>query len=224
MAGPYPPCQHEGVRDYHEWHRSYDDPGSTLSWRLCRVQAYLADALDALEATEVPVRVLSVCAGDGRDVLGVLEARPEARVSVTLLELDPGLAARARERAAAAGLDVEVRTADAGTTNAYAGALPADVVLLVGIFGNISEEDIRRTVAVAPALCVPGARLLWSRGRALDGADPTDAIRGWFAEEDFTELDFVSLDRGSRPSLGLVRYDGERRPIQPGQRIFTFVR
>lgn len=210
------------MRDYQEWHREYDDPGSTLSWRLSRVQAYLAEALDA---TRGPVRVLSVCAGDGRDILGVLEQRPDAeRVSVTLLELDPELGARARERAAAAGLDVEARTVDAGSTDAYAGAAPADLVLLVGIFGNVSDDDIRRTVAVAPSLCAPGARLLWSRGRGLDDSDPTGAIRGWFAEEGFTELDFTTLERGSRPSLGLVRYDGPPRPLQPGQRVFTFLR
>ena len=40
-------------------------------------------------------------------------------------------------------------------TDAYTGAVPADLVLLVGIFGNITPADIQRTVrgtaAVRPA-------------------------------------------------------------------------
>lgn len=207
---------------WRQWHREYDDPGSTLSWRLSQVRCLVSGSLDELEG---PVRLLSVCAGDGRDVLGVLEERPDAdRVSATLLELDPVLAERARARAAAGGFAVDVRTVDAGVTDAYAGAVPADLVLLVGIFGNISAEDIRRTVAAVPALAAPGARVLWSRGRSLADDDPTDRIRGWFADEGCTELDFVTLERGHRPSLGLARFDGEPRSLVPGGRLFTFVR
>ena len=33
---------------------------------------------------------------------------------------------------------------DASTTSAYRGAVPADLVLACGIFGNVSDEDIQR--------------------------------------------------------------------------------
>ena len=143
------------LRDYEEWHRHYDDPDSSLSWRLRRVQAALHAALDRSPG---PCRVLSACAGDGRDVIGVLRERADAdRVSAVLVELHPGLAQRARETAAAAGLSgVEVRTADAGRSDAYAGAVPAEIVLLVGIFGNITDDDLWRLLAFAPQLCAPG--------------------------------------------------------------------
>ena len=73
------------LRDYDEWHREYDDPGSDLSWRLRRVQAHLADALDRHPG---PCRILSACSGDGRDVIEVLTGRDDAdRVRAVLLEL-----------------------------------------------------------------------------------------------------------------------------------------
>ena len=209
------------LRDYEAWHGAYDDPGSGLSWRLRTVQRYLEAALDHHAG---PVRVLSVCSGDGRDLIGVLAGRRDAdRVSATLVELHPQIAQAARDSAAAAGLTgVAVRTQDAGVTDAFTGAVPADVVLLVGIFGNISDDDLQRTIAAAPQLCAPGATLLWSRGR--DEADLNHSVRGWFSQAGFDELAYDTQDAGSRPALGLVRYTGEPQPLQPGLRLFTFLR
>jgi hypothetical protein len=227
-----------GLRDYDAWHREYDDPKSDLSWRLRRVQAHLDDALTRHPG---PCRILSACSGDGRDVIEVLDGRAHAggaargskgvgplantahRVCAVLLELHPGIADRARAAAAAAGLvGVEVRTVDAGTTDAYAGAVPADIVLLVGIFGNISDEDLWRTIDVAPQLCAPGATLLWSRGR--DEGDLNAEVRSRFAAAGFLELAYETLEQDGMPALGVVRYTGPPVELVPGQPLFTFIR
>ena len=210
------------LRDYDDWHRHYDDPDSSLSWRLRRVQAALHAALDRSPG---PCRILSACAGDGRDVIGVLRERSDAdRVSAVLVELHPGLAERARETAAAAGLTgFEVRTADAGRSDAYAGAVPASIVLLVGIFGNITDEDLWRLLAFAPQLCAPGATLLWSR--STDGSDRNDEVRARLADAGFTELDYAtSGGDDDDTALGVVRYDGPPVAWRPGQPLFSFVR
>ncbi|MGI8459394.1 MAG: SAM-dependent methyltransferase [Propionibacteriaceae bacterium] len=209
------------LRDYEEWHRAYDVPGSDLTWRLRLVQDYLRTALDERSG---PLRVLSVCSGDGRDLVEVLADRGDAeRVTATLLELHPTIAQHARDRAENVGLTgIEVRTVDAGDTDSYRDALPADVVLLVGIFGNITDADVQATIMAAPSLCAPGATLLWSRGRHEN--DRNDLVRGWFAEAGFVELDYATREEGSRPALGAMRYDGEPVPCEPGRRLFTFVR
>ena len=210
-----------GLRDYQEWHRQYDDPGSGVSWRLRTVQRHLHAALDRCDDR---VRILSLCAGDGRDLLQVLAERDDSdRVSATLVELHPGLAEQARTGAAAAQLEsVEVLTADAGCTDTYASAVPADIVLLVGIFGNITDADVHQTVQAAPQLCAAGATLLWSRGR--QEVDLNDDVRRWFGEAGFNELDYATHDSRSRPALGAMRYDGPPQVLQPGRRLFTFVR
>lgn len=209
------------LRDYQEWHRAYDDPASRLSWRLRQVQGYLREALDQHSA---PVRIVSSCAGDGRDVLEVLVERDDAdRVSVTLVEIHPALAGRARERAAAAGLSrVEVRVADAGRSDAFAGAVPADVVLLVGVLGNLSDTDVSRTISATPQLCAPKATLVWSRGRDL--SDQNADVRRQFADAGFAELDYVEHDHPGGPALGALRYDGAPQALAAGQQWFTFLR
>lgn len=213
------------TRDYESWHTAYDDPGSGLSWRLATVRRYLAEFFDQHEG---PVRVVSACAGDGRDLIGALAGRADAdRVQATLLEVHPRIAEQARRSAAAVGLSeqVQVRTVDAGSTDAYLDLVPADLVLLVGIFGNIGDSDLDTTIDACPALCAPAATVVWSRSRdAGIGGDRNEAVRARFARAGFTELDYATLDRGSLPALGAVRYDGPPTPLPPGQRLFTFQR
>lgn len=75
-------------RDWAAWHEAYDDPASPLAQRLTVVRARIADALSA--APPGPVRLIAMCAGDGRDVIPVLAGHPRGReVSARLVELDP---------------------------------------------------------------------------------------------------------------------------------------
>ena len=147
------------------WHGAYDVPGSGLAQRLAAVQAQIAAALD--QAPPGPLRAVSMCAGQGRDLIGVLAGHPRGRqVTARLVELDPDNAASALELAAAAGLaQVEVVTADAAEPAAYAGLVPADLVLACGVFGNITDEDVRQTIERLPQLCAAGGTVIWTRGR-----------------------------------------------------------
>src|SRR5436190_1604292 len=109
--------------DWHEWHRAYDAPDSPLSHRLAVVQRLIRAVLDA--APPGPIRVISMCAGEGRDLLGVLADHPRADdVHARLVELDPDLAGTARDNAPAR---VDVVVGDAGMTDVYEGAVPADL-------------------------------------------------------------------------------------------------
>jgi hypothetical protein len=215
-----------GVRDYLAWHEQYDDDsGSSLPRRLALVREVLRAELDARPG---PIRVLSLCAGDGRDILGVLAEREDAaRVSVTLVEVLPELVERARSAAAEVAADVEVVAADAGCSETYLGlaTVPADVVLLVGVLGNISDADVATTVAAMPRLCAPGATLLWSRGRSLQGADDfVTPVRKAFGAAGYTEISIQSFDvEDDRTALGVVRFDGPPKPLVPGHTWFTFV-
>lgn len=206
--------------DWRRWHDPYDDPASPLSRRLVVVQRLIAEALDA--SPPGPLRAVSMCAGQGRDLIGVLAAHPRRDdVEARLVELDPVNAADARSRARATGLRrLDVVTADASISDVYAGAVPADVVLACGIFGNISDGDVEGTVRALPSLCAPGATVIWTRHRGEP--DLTPAIRRWFSEAGFDEVAFVG------PSdvlfgVGAHRLVGRPVPLRPGQRYFTFV-
>ena len=212
-------------RDWHAWHAEYDDPGSSLSRRLDVVRAQLTSLLtDAAE----PVRLLSLCAGDGRDTLPVLASTP-ARVTAVLVELDPELADTARASAHARGLrDVEVRSTDAGTTSSCADAVPADVLMACGIFGNVTDADVARTVATLPSLLAPSAHVIWTRGCRVPQdpieveGDPSEAVRGYFADAGFEEVAFVRPDDAPF-RVGVHRWPGPAAAFEPGVRMFTFV-
>ncbi|MFT4085200.1 MAG: class I SAM-dependent methyltransferase [Nocardioides sp.] len=207
------------LRNYVEWHRIYDDPDSSMSWRLGVVRSLVSQFLDEHPGA---VRILSSCAGDGRDVLDVLAHRDDAsRVSVVLLEIDPVLAARAREAGRLTGADVEVREVDAGSTDAYQGAVPADLVLLVGIFGNLATADVERAIAAAPHLCAADGLLVWSHGRVPH--DRNSQVRRWLTAAGFDEEFYAELDRRSHPSVGMWRLTGRPAPLEPGRRLFEFV-
>ena len=207
--------------DWVAWHDPYTDPGSALSRRLRAVQGHIESWLD--ESAPRLVQVLSICAGDGRDLLGVLSTRPDApRVTATLVELVPELADRARSGAAAAGLTgIDVRCADAGTTESYAGCPPADLVLLCGVLGNISDEDVERVIASVSGFCAPGARVIWTRSRR--SPDLTPSIRSWFRDSGCAEVAFDAPDE-VLTSVGVHQLVRAPEPAARHTRLFTFVR
>ena len=61
-------------RDWFTWHDAYDHPGTALSRRLAAVQGQIRAASDA--AKPGPLRAISLCAGQGRDLIGVLAGHP----------------------------------------------------------------------------------------------------------------------------------------------------
>ncbi|WP_433614730.1 class I SAM-dependent methyltransferase family protein [Dactylosporangium sp. CA-139114] len=209
-----------GSIDWHDWHRPYADDTSALSRRLRLVQQHINDWLD--ERPERSLQVVSVCAGQGRDLIGVLAQRPDAgRVRAALIESDPGNVAAARESIAAAGLaGISVTRADAGDFAAYRTAIPADLVLLVGVLGNVSDDDVRATIDALPRLCAPGATVIWTRTRRAP--DLTAAVRGWFADAGFHET-ALHAPNDTLFCVGVHRFHGQPQDAAPNGKIFSFV-
>lgn len=202
------------------WHDSYDEPGSSLSLRLATVQDFLRDALD--HQPPGPITIISLCAGQGRDVVGVLHDHPRADdVTATLVELDPDNVAFAR-RSAADLPQVTVVEGDAARTLTVREAAPANVLLLCGIFGNITAADIERTVRNASRLCAPDARVLWTRG--VGEPDLTIDIRQWFHESGWELLGHTVGPRGERApfSVGYNHLVTDPLPFEDLQ-LFSFL-
>jgi Putative methyltransferase len=209
------------MRDWAAWHELYDDPQSPLSQRLALVRSHLSAALDA--APLGPIRLLSLCAGQGRDVLGVLPGHGRRNdVTAVLVEFDARNVAAARDLAAAAGLhdSVDVRQADAAVTANYADALPADVLLLCGIFGNVTDGDIRRTATAAASMGRAGSTVIWTRHRRPP--DLTPRIRSWFAEAGFDEIAFEGRDNETLTGVGVHRLREPRDGSLPAGPLFAF--
>jgi hypothetical protein len=203
------------VTDWVAWHEEYADPSSRLSQRLREVQLQLSAMID--RAPDGPIRIISACAGEGRDVIPV--AATHARrddINARLVEFDPTLANRARD---AAPPNVEVVTGDASTTDAFIGATPANIAVFCGIFGNVTDADIRHTIGVLPSLLAPGGEVIWTRHTAEPDLTPT--IRQWFSDAGFEEMGFVTS-----PTLfgvGTHRLTTTPAPFEAGVTMFKFL-
>lgn len=206
--------------DWPEWHDAYDRAGSGLDDRLEAVRTQIDRRLN--ETAPSPIRVVSACAGDGRDLFGVLAGRSDTdRVTALLVERNEELAARARKGARGLAARIDVREADGARSDVYVGAVPADLVLFCGIFGNVTDADVRGTIEAAPQLCAPGAEVIWTRHR--HAPDLTPLIRAWFADSGFEEVAFIAPAR-DHWSVGVHRLTIEPPPLEPDRRWFTFFR
>ena len=208
------------MRDYVAWHDAYDKPGSRLHLRLLVVQDLISRVLD--EMAPGPKRVISMCAGQGRDVITVASRhRRGSDLHGRLVELDDANVAAARTSIEALGLvGLDVEQGDAGVSDVYAGAVPADLVVACGIFGNITDDDIAATIAFLPSLCAPGAWVVWTRHPEPAGI--IERIEHWFAAAGFTNEARVVPEHPDF-GVGLARLVADPAPFRPGQRLFEFV-
>ncbi len=204
--------------DWRAWHDGYEDPNSELGRRLALVQSQLRAALD--QAPPGPIRAISVCAGQGHDIIGVLADHPRREdVSARLVELDEQNVQLARAAAGAMRLEaVEVVAGDASLTDAYAGAVPADVILICGVFGNVAADDIANTIAHLSQLCAPEATVIWTRHRRAPDLVPR--IRETFEHAGFGEIAFADAPPFG---VGTNRLLGAPQPLQPRVKMFNFV-
>jgi hypothetical protein len=205
--------------DWVAWHCDYQDPASALSRRLRVVQDQLRCTLPIRPGG--PVQVISLCAGRGDDLIDALRDCPFAGlVRARLVELDPRNVEAMTASAQAAGLELDIVQGDAAEPSFYAEVVPADVVLLCGVLGNISERDVQRTIQALPQLCRTGGTVIWTRSRRAP--DLTPRVRRWFAAAGFSELAFVAPAHALW-SVGAARFDGPPQPLG-SRRFFTFNR
>ena len=208
--------------DWIAWHARYDDPTNPLVARRVAVSAAIRSLLDA--AAPGPIRLLSLCGGDARDLVDALAGHARlVDVRAVVVELSTELAGRARENVRALGLNdhLEIRAADACSPPVFADVLPVDLLLLVGLFGNISDEDVARLIHSVPLMCRTNAAVIWTRHRRAPDLTPT--IRRWFDNIGAASERFVSPGAESW-SVGLERCSSVPVPSigQLPTTLFTF--
>lgn len=207
--------------DWFEWHDLYDDPNSRFAARLALVQQYLRAALDQMPPG--PITVMSICAGQGRDILGVLRDHPRRDdVVVTLVEQDPRNAESAQEMARAGGLTgVTVVVGDAGDATTYLDVPRASLAIMVGFIAHIDDDDLARLVGFLPQLCAVHGLVFWCHGSHY--IDFPAHARALFARAGFVPLD-VECAGDRRWNVGIERFEGRPQELETGVRLFTFRR
>jgi hypothetical protein len=97
---------------------------------------------------------------------------------------------------------------------------PADLVLVCGVFGNITDQDIERTIGACCQLCQTGGTVIWTRARTAP--DRVPLICRWFEEHGFDRQWLSEPDAGF--GVGVHRFQAEPHPLALGQHMFTFTR
>jgi hypothetical protein len=97
--------------------------------------------------------------------------------------------------------------------------VPADLVLACGVFGNIADEDVERTIDTCTQLCRTGGIVVWTRHRRAPDLVPQ--VCEWFEARGFERQWLSDPDAGY--GVGAHRFTGESRPLAPGLRMFTFI-
>ena len=104
-------------------------------------------------------------------------------------------------------------------TDRYADLAPADLVLLCGVLGNITDEDGERLLGHCTRLCRSGGTVVWTRNRKAPDLVPR--ICGWLEQRGFERL-WVS-EPSITASVGAHRFTEEPRQLPSGQRMFEFI-
>lgn len=195
--------------------------GGRYQPRLLAVQSHLADCLD--RAPRGPVRIISMCAGDGRDVIGVLASHPRRHdAAAWLVELSHRSVAAGNRHKTTVGLDdtVALLHADATAYATYRDIAPADVVLVCGVWGHVPAPERTRLVFGLAALCRPGAAVIWTRGVGR-GINRYHEIALHFAPASWQSVR-VSSTADGRWAVATNRYCGPPRPLPGAGHLFHF--
>jgi ubiquinone/menaquinone biosynthesis C-methylase UbiE len=208
-------------KDWQKWHTLYNDDGSGLAKRLKLVQESIGSSLP--ETLKGKYQIIDICSGDGRDLLEVLAHHPSSgNVHSYLVEIDSRLAQESERTASDRGLrNVTVVNGDASSLRIYKNVIPADLILLCGIFGNISNEDIRNIIESLAQLSKRGTRVIWTRN--LRNPDVVPIIRDSFITNNFKEVDYKITADGSY-AIGTCEFHGLSQQLSDDAQLFTFIK
>jgi hypothetical protein len=207
------------IADWNEWHHEYDDPDSELSHRSRLVQEQVVAIVDGLPPG--PVTVVSICGGQGRELVGALVDHPRrSDVGGRLVELDARNAEVARRGAHAAGIDgLEVLQGDASASDSYAGLPRADLVILSGVFGHLGPDDRRTLIGFLPQICATGGKVVTTTYEVQP--ERTEELRTIFEETGFDEVE-DTLTPGGTFGILVNELRGAEQPFVPGASLFDF--
>lgn len=176
-----------GKSTWSNWpQQAYERP--SYRSRLGAVEQHLTEALDLAPKGEITI--ISLCAGDGRDVIDAVGVHPRRRdVAAWLVEADAKLVAAGIALARGTGLQKAVRflQADATSYATYRDISCADVVMLCGVWGHVPPQERAAVVRACSMLCQKGGHVVWTRGVRL-GSGRFDEIRAEFSGREWSEV------------------------------------
>lgn len=170
------------------WHDNYEDKKSSPYKRTLMVKKLIVDYL----INKNNITILSICAGQGRDILTSLNED----TSAYLIDVDKECVDYAQSYVNKNDLNnVFVIEADASLISTYIdnNVPKADLILICGVFGHLSLEDINLTAQSLKQLIKPDGSVIWSRNKF--DKDITEEVRDSFKLAGYEEEAFISPEK-----------------------------
>jgi hypothetical protein len=189
--------------------------------RLRVVKVHLAECLN--DAAQGPLRLVSLCAGDGRDVIDVLQSnRRRNDVGAWLVELNGQSIADGALHMKASGLEKLVNFIHADATDylTYQTLVPCDIILLCGVWGHVPVNERALLVRALASFSKPGGSLIWTRGISR-GMDRLNEIQSQFANSSWERVR-LSFTPNDKWAISTHRYCGPSLELPASGRIFNF--
>jgi hypothetical protein len=218
--------------DWHKWHNVYEQ-SPALKKRLALVRKHLSRSLDRSPLGEL--RIISLCAGDGRDLLRTLaDHKRRADARARLVELDPNLVADGENTSRALELSnhVEFVKADATDPGCYRAVAPANIVMMCGMLGLVGFPELPNVVRALQALCAHKGHVVWTRRLDWrDGVQQTKVLQELMAKAGFRRvaLNVTSFGAlfaktpGPSFAVGTHRYEGDSVALPESGRLFAIL-
>ncbi len=206
--------------DWIAWHDGYRT-NDELKARLSLVRTLIAHSLSGAPAGEIAL--LSLCCGDARDILGSLPTHPRRTdVQGWLLDINPTLIDTAKQAIIRHGLasSVSAIIADATMASSYTGVLPANVIILCGVLGNVERDEISRLIRNLRTLCASSAFVIWTR-HTRGGPHQVERIQKEFASNQFSSVKLLTTPQ-EHFNIGLNCYAGPTNGLHQDKRLFSF--
>ena len=213
--------------------RFYTEQHPGFVARLKTTTRMIAESLAEAPAGEV--RVLSLCCGDGRDLLGALRDHPrKGDVRALMIDRDASSVRRGRQWAHEQGLGerIEFVNSDAADWTGMGGWVPFHMVIISGVFVHLTVEHAQNLVGALPMLCRDGSTVVWNRrvvAASTGGQETGDPIprahlpdlRAFFAAAGFVT---AACEETGPIGHGILRdvYRGPVVPFEPRSGIFEF--
>jgi hypothetical protein len=209
--------------DWAKWHDNYK-VSPALKERLSIVRKHLSKCCISLPKGSI--KIISICSGDGRDLLGLMEYHPRKQdVSALLVENNEELVDTGRKSIHEAGFETQLKLvlSDATLFSTYDNYCPANIVLFSGVFGNVRVEETPNIIRNLRSLCNTDSYIIWTRHcRVNNGLKHIEFIRNQFTENDFEETYYEQTADGTF-IIGTNKFCGNKIDLSAETKLFDFV-
>jgi hypothetical protein len=139
------------------------------------------------------------------------------------VELDSRLVECGRAAAESTELkeQLEFVNGDATLSSVYEGIVPAELVLVCGVFGNVPETELPRLIQSLGFLCKSEGFMIWTRDLSENGDHRLGLVRELLRDSAFEEVSFQITSIGNM-GVGTHRYLGQALPLPKDEKLFVF--